>query len=76
MPKCLLFTAGFFFILTILSCGEKFDKTKWDGDDPIGGSDKVSMAEDLIKTKKLIGLTNKQMLQLVGQPANDTTATW
>jgi hypothetical protein len=36
------------------------------------------MAEDLIKTHKLIGLTNHQMLQLLGSPSNyaDTTKTY
>ncbi len=34
------------------------------------------MAEDLLKTHQLIGLTNKQMLQLLGPPSNDTTETW
>ena len=59
-----------------ISRSEKFDRTKWTDLGDLGGSDKVLMAEDLIKTKKLIGLTNKQMLQLLGQPANDTTETW
>ncbi len=39
-------------------------------------SERVLMAKDIVKTKKLIGLTNKQMLQLLGPPENDTTATW
>ena len=36
------------------------------------------MAEDLLKTHKLIGLSHKQMLQLLGNPSNyaDTTKTW
>jgi hypothetical protein len=59
-----------------ISRSEKFDRTKWADLGELGGSDKVLMAEDLIKTKKLIGLTNKQMLLLLGQPANDTTSTW
>ncbi|HEY8782634.1 MAG TPA: hypothetical protein VIM16_13500 [Mucilaginibacter sp.] len=59
-----------------ISRREKFDKIKWADLGELGGSEKVLMAEDLIKTKRLIGLTNKQMLQLLGPPANDTTATW
>jgi hypothetical protein len=60
------------------SKSETFDKTKWTDLGKLGSADKVLMAEDLIKTHKLIGLTNKQMFQLLGSPANymDTTKTY
>ena len=67
-----------FLIFTITSCGEKFDKNGWGSYGEVDGpSDRVSMAEDLAKTHKLIGLTHKEMLQLLGPPANytDTTLT-
>ena len=65
------------FLLAILfGCTEKFDKTKWDEIGEAGGKDRLSTAEYLIKAHKLIGLTNKQMLRLLGPPENDTTVTW
>jgi hypothetical protein len=74
----LLYLLGIVFLSLLFGCTEKFDKTKWVDDDAIGGPEKVLMAEDLIKTNKLIGLTNKQMLKLLGPPANytDTTKTY
>jgi outer membrane protein assembly factor BamE (lipoprotein component of BamABCDE complex) len=70
----LLIIICFFLAITLAGCGEKFDKTRWD--DVEGGPEKRKMAEDLVKTNKLIGLTNEQMLQLIGSPVNDTTETW
>ena len=67
---------GYFLLPILCGCTEKFDKKKWADFGELGGSDKVLMAEDLIKTHKLIGLTNEQMLRLLGPPANDPTATW
>jgi hypothetical protein len=57
---------------------EKFDQKKWKHYGGFDGPDRDLMAEYLIKTHKLIGLTNKQMLQLLGPPANytDTTKTY
>lgn len=74
----ILYSLGIIHFLISLGCQEKFDKTKWAGDDAIGGPEKVLMAEDLIKTNKLMGISHKQMLQLLGVPANytDTTKTY
>lgn len=71
-----IFYAGLTFLIT--ACGEKFDKTKWTDFGELGGSGKVSMAEDLIKTHRLIGLNYAQMIQLLGEPANyaDTDKTY
>jgi hypothetical protein len=68
--------AGFCLILIITSCTEKFDKNKWGGYSEVDGPDRDLMAGNLLKTHQLIGLTNKQMHQLLGPPANDTTSTW
>jgi len=65
-----------FYSCNDISRQEKFNKSKWNNSGELDGSDKELMAEDLEKTHKLIGLTNKQMLQLLGPPENDTTATW
>jgi hypothetical protein len=56
---------------------EKFNKEIWNQYGSFDGPDRDLMAEDLIKTHRLIGLTNKQMLQLLGSPSNlgDTTKT-
>ncbi|MCR8558034.1 hypothetical protein KXD93_10290 [Mucilaginibacter sp. BJC16-A38] len=72
----ILFT---FFIVFLMVSGcenEKFDKDKWASYEHLNGSDRSSMAEDLLKSRKLIGLSNRQMLQLLGPPENDTTETW
>jgi len=54
---------------------EKFDQEVWKEHTEVDGPDRDLMAEDLLKTHKLVGLTNKQMLQLLGSPSNfdDTT---
>jgi hypothetical protein len=54
---------------------EKFDQARWKQYAGFDGPDRDLMAEDLLKTHKLIGLTNKQLLQLLGGPSNfsDTT---
>src|ERR1700678_310692 len=72
MLKKALFIITFFTLFALFGCGEKFDKTKWAEYDELDGPDRDLMAEDLLKTHKLIGLTNKQMLQLLGPPANFT----
>ena len=59
-----------------ISKSEKFDQEKWKQYSEVDGPERDLMAEDLIKTHKLMGLTNKQMVQLLGPPENDTTATW
>ncbi|SRR5260221_7175446 len=64
--------AGFYLIIAISSCSEKFDKTKWAQYDEVDGPDRNLMAEDLLKNNKLVGLSHKQMLQLLGPPANYT----
>jgi len=72
----LVWLSGIMFLTVLYGCTEKFDKTKWSQYDEVDGSDRDLMGEDLVKTHKLLGLTNKQMLQLLGPPANDTTETW
>lgn len=54
-----------------------FNRSKWLNYYSFDGPNRVSMAEDLIKTNRLIGLSNRQMLQLLGPPAHydDTTKT-
>jgi hypothetical protein len=64
--------AGFYLIIAISSCSEKFDKTKWTQYDEVDGPDRNLMAEDLLKNNKLVGLSHKQMLQLLGPAANYT----
>jgi hypothetical protein len=71
--SCLI--TGFSLILTITSCTEKFDKTKWAQYDEQDGPDRDLMADDLLKNYKLIGLSHKQMIQLLGSPANQTDTT-
>jgi hypothetical protein len=65
-----------FFLAILFGCTENADKTKWDEIGEAGGKDRLLTAEYLIKAHKLIGLTNKQMLQLLGPPEKDKTATW
>jgi hypothetical protein len=64
--------AGFSLIVTIPSCTEKFDKAKWAQYEEVNGPNRDLMAQDLLKNNKLVGLSHKQMLQLLGQPANYT----
>ena len=61
-----------------ISKSEKFDQEKWKQYSEVDGPDRDLMAEDLLKNHKLIGLSHKQMLQLLGSPANytDTTKTY
>jgi len=72
----------FLLIASINSCNgitrsEKFDQEKWKQYSEVDGPDRDLMAEDLIKNNKLMGLSSKQMRQLLGPPANfaDTTET-
>lgn len=67
--------AGVSLIFTISSCSEKFDKTKWAQYNEVDGPDRNLMAEDLLKNNKLVGLSHKQMIQLLGPPANQTDTT-
>jgi hypothetical protein len=57
-----------------ISKHEKFDQAKWkqynDEDRAWGSEEKVEMAEDVVKSHKLLGLTHEKMLQLLGYPAN------
>jgi hypothetical protein len=57
---------------------EKFDRERWKEYSEVDGPNRDLMANDLLKTHKLVGLTNKQMLQLLGSPSNfsDTTKTY
>ena len=57
---------------------ERFNQQTWNEYQGFDGPDRDGMAEDLIKTHRLIGLTNKEMLQLLGSPANytDTSKTY
>lgn len=73
------------FILFTCSTGcndisrkEKFDSEKWKQYIGFDGPDRDLMAEDLLGSHKLIGLSHKQMLQLLGDPSNyeDTTRTY
>lgn len=68
---------------SLISCNDvtkrgKFDSEKWNQYSEVDGPYRDSMADDLIKSHKLLGLSNKQMLQLLGAPANytDTTKTY
>ena len=72
----LFYVLSIIFLLAVSACTKSFDKKEWADFGELGSSDKVLMAEDLLKTNKLIGLTNKQLHELLGPPANDTTATW
>jgi hypothetical protein len=77
----LLYVLSIIVVFAILGCNdisrsEKFDQKIWKQYSEVDGPDRDLMAEDLLKTHKLIGLTNKQMLQLLGPPENDTTSTW
>ena len=76
----LLYVLSIIVVFAILGCNdisrsEKFDQKIWKQYSEVDGPDRDLMAEDLIKTHRLIGLTNKQMLQLLGSPSNfgDTT---
>jgi hypothetical protein len=62
---------------SLCSCkeNEKFDKRIWSQYNSVDGPDRDLMAEDLIETHKLLGLDKKQMLDLLGDPANYTDTT-
>ena len=67
----------------LISCNnitkrERFNQQTWNEYQGFDGPDRDGMAEDLINTHRLIGLSNKEMLQLLGSPANyaDTTKTY
>jgi len=65
----------FFVQVALYGCTEKFDKNKWSEYDYLGGSDRSSMADDLIQRRLLIGLSNKQMLKLLGPSEKDNAET-
>ena len=78
----LIYALSVIAVFTLFGCNditrrEKFNKELWDQYGSFDGPERDLMAEDLIKTHRLIGLTNKQMLQLLGSPSNlgDTTKT-
>ena len=58
---------------------KKFNSTLWkesyDVNRGFGDSELKAMAEDLVISHKLIGLTYKQMLDSLGEPENDPTST-
>jgi len=58
-------------LFSILGCQPtvKFDSAKWKQNVRTEGSDRNSMADDLVKSGKLIGVTHKQMLALLGEPS-------
>lgn len=68
-----------FFSITLICCNgierEKFNKERWLEYSEVDGPDRDLMAEDLLRTHKLMKLSNRQLFQLLGQPANDTTST-
>jgi hypothetical protein len=75
--KIIPFLTCFTSLLFLMACeNEKFDKERWAEYEHLNGSDRTSMAEDLQQNHKLIGLSNKQMIQLLGPPENDPTETW
>jgi hypothetical protein len=84
MPKNLIISILCLLSFTlVLGCNditrhEKFDSEKWKQYESVDGPERGSMAEDLLKTKKLVGLSHKQMLALLGEPSNytDTTKTY
>ena len=76
----LLYALSIIVVFALFGCNditrnEKFDKTKWAHYDELYGPDRDLMGEYLVKTHKLIGLTYRQMLQLLGAPANYTGTT-
>jgi hypothetical protein len=75
LNKSLFVIAGFSLIIIISSCTEKFDKAKWAQYEEVDGPNRDLMAEDLLKNHKLIGLSHKQMILLLGSPANQTDTT-
>lgn len=82
MFKVTIYFVYFLFIVILISCNKiKFNSNRWQqymGVDGPDGSEREAMAEDLLQNYKLVGLTNKQMLQLLGPPENytDTTKTY
>lgn len=73
----------FFLLIPLffMSCSKrKFDSNQWKKaygvEDGPGDKEKEEMAEDLVASRKLIGLDRKQMIDLLGEPANDPTSTW
>ncbi len=69
--------------ISLTSCNditksEEFNSEQWKQYIGVDGPNRDSMADGLIKSHKLLGLSNKQMLQLLGGPANytDTTKTY
>ena len=61
----------FFIFLTSCSNNEKFDKVKWQEQGDLRMyTHRKSMLNDLIKNYKLIGLSYKQLINLIGEPEN------
>jgi len=61
-----------------ISRKEKFDSEKWKQYIGFDSPNRDLMAEDLLASHKLIGLSHNRMLQLLGDPTNygDSTKTW
>ncbi len=67
--------------VSFVGCHKKeFNSEEWkdsyDANRGFGAPELKSMAEDLVASRKLIGLTHKQMLDLLGPPENDPSSTW
>jgi len=78
MLKKTPFVIAFFLEFAVSACTKAFNKKEWAEDvGELGGSDKVLMAEDLVKSHQLLGVNNRQLIQLLGSPTNytDTTKT-
>ena len=80
MRRIQIITIFLLSILFLFSCHKKkFNSEYWTeygaADGP-SGSERLDMAEDLVKSRRLIGLNTKQMLKLLGPPLNDSTSTW
>jgi outer membrane protein assembly factor BamE (lipoprotein component of BamABCDE complex) len=65
-----LFLAAFLLFFA-LGCQPtvKFDSAKWKQPNALENGDRNAMADDLVNSGKLVGLTRPQMLILLGTPA-------
>jgi uncharacterized membrane protein len=70
--KRIVTTIGLLFIVACNSIGinEKFDKSKWTAKDDMDYPMRDAILNDLVTNHQLKGLTYKQLIDSLGEPAN------
>jgi outer membrane protein assembly factor BamE (lipoprotein component of BamABCDE complex) len=69
--KYLLSTVASLVLLFAFGCqpSVKFDSAKWKQDNGVENPERNLMADDLVNSHKLIGMSREQMLTLLGKPS-------